>query len=233
MKLRLSTLLIGLSILSSGMSLASTTLTENQTLQTLATAAGLVETPYTITTSGGAGAGATNTTTLDPSVQASTDYTISFDFSYTASEFANQWGTALLASGNAPAADNYTGGFQLYLSASNALLLKTGNGEGDDSKKVISTTMSGSTNYSLTLAFSQATQTITYTLTDNNAGTSDITGTFSATNAGFDQLSTNAPGSTTIKNLKVGTPSSAVPEPTTTSLALVGLAALIMRRRRH
>ncbi|MEG0025360.1 MAG: PEP-CTERM sorting domain-containing protein, partial [Akkermansia sp.] len=96
----------------------------------------------------------------------------------------------------------------------------------------ISNAMSGGTNYSLTLAFSQATQKITYTLT-GNAGTSDITGTFSATNASFDQLSTNAPGSTTIKNLKVGTPSSAVPEPTTTSLALVGLAALIMRRRRH
>ncbi|MEG2970293.1 MAG: PEP-CTERM sorting domain-containing protein [Akkermansia sp.] len=232
MKLRLSTLLIGLSILSSGMSLASTTLTENQTLQTLATAAGLVETPYTITTSGGAGAGDTNTTTLDPSVQASTDYTISFDFSYTASEFANQWGTALLASGNSPTESNYTGGFQLYLSVSNELLLKTGDGEGKDSKTVISNAMSGGTNYSLTLAFSQATQKITYTLT-GNAGTSDITGTFSATNASFDQLSTNAPGSTTIKNLKVGTPSSAVPEPTTTSLALVGLAALIMRRRRH
>lgn len=178
----------------------------------------------------GTGGGTVCTVSLNPTILAATDYTVSFDFSYKANEFANKWGSALLASSNVPTAVDYTGGFQFYLSAGGNLQVKLA---GANSETLLKSGISADTGYSLALSFSQARQEVTCTLWDSaDKGAPLATLTKSASNVGFDFLSTNAPKSTLISNLKVTT-QDAIPEPSTASLGLLGLASLLLRRRRR
>lgn len=71
------------------------------------------------------GAGASSPISIDTPIPGSRPWALTLSVTNDGSTF-NEWGSGLFATGNNPLADNYTGGFQLYLDKAGKLIMKYG-----------------------------------------------------------------------------------------------------------
>lgn len=168
---------------------------------------------------------------ITPSVTIDDDWTLDLTVSLTKSY--NEWGTALLATGDNAYAVNYTGGFQLYLSQnSGELRIKTT--DTDPVAALTIGTLDFSTPINIQMNLSYHAEDKVLTLNSATIGTVSTTTPLTyhvSSGISFSQLITGINGASTLTGeLTVGTQS--IPEPTTTTLSLLALASLALRHRR-
>lgn len=171
------------------------------------------------------------TLNITPSVTIDDNWTLDLTVSLTQSY--NEWGTALLATGDNAYADNYTGGFQLYLAQnSGELRIKTTNT--DPVAALTIGTLDFSTPINIQMNLSYHAEDKVLTLNSATIGTVSTTTPLTydvPSGISFSQLITGINGASTLTGkLTVGTQS--IPEPTTTTLSLLALASLALRHRR-
>lgn len=171
------------------------------------------------------------TLNITPSVTIDDNWTLDLTVSLTQSY--NEYGTALLATGDNAYADNYTGGFQLYLSQnSGELRIKTTNT--DPVAALTIGTLDFSTPINIQMNLSYHAEDKVLTLNSATIGTVSTTTPLTydvPSGISFSQLITGINGASTLTGkLTVGTQS--IPEPTTTTLSLLALASLALRHRR-
>ena len=183
------------------------------------------------------------------SLGSSMDVTNSWSFSFFSyignNQASNQWGSALIATGNNAYADSFSNGFQVYLKGEtgNGLVVKGGNASGTD---ITGTSYARDSWNHIGLSYSNGVMSVFI----NGVKATDITTSYNA-GASFSQLlnhgAAKATANTGVKEISLwdqaltadqmmllatGTSPLNIPEPATASLGALGLAALFLRRRR-